>query len=71
MSFDIFRLLFKGARNVPYLMRKVLEEESSYQGAVKRLIDTDLLAPVYWIVAGKQHNEGIIIEHDIKGVHAA
>ena len=45
-----------------WLLRKVLEEESDYASAKKRLMETKISAPVYYILSGVKNNEGIVIE---------
>ncbi len=51
-----------------WLIRKVLEEESTYESAVERLKTEEIGAPIYYIVSGI--GKGIVIEREIKGVHA-
>ena len=51
-------------------MRKVLEEESTYKSATQRLMNTEISAPIYYILAGLEGNEGMVIERNNKGVHA-
>eukprot|EP00111_Clytia_hemisphaerica_P010805 TCONS_00031601-protein len=43
------------------LARSVLENAESYDDAVKRLSESRLLAPVYYIVAGTEKHQGTII----------
>ena len=49
----------------------MVEEESTYEGAVQRLKNDRIGGPVYFIVSGTKGNEGIVIERDNDKVHAA
>lgn len=53
-----------------WLLRKVLEEETSYNSAIKRLKGTRIGGPVYYIVSGINPYEGMVIERDVSAVHA-
>jgi len=53
-----------------WLLRKVLEEEPSYNAAIKRLKGTRIGGPVYYIVSGINPYEGMVIERDVNAVHA-
>ena len=57
--------------NIPsaYLIRKVLEEENSWEAAVRRLNTTEIAAPIFYIVSGINPNEGAVIEREINKVH--
>jgi N-acylethanolamine-hydrolysing acid amidase len=52
-----------------WLVRKVLEEEATYESAVQKLKSVEIGGPIYYIVSGI--GKGIVIEREIKGVHAA
>lgn len=54
-----------------WLLRQVLVEESNYHDALKRLKETRIGAPVYFMISGTKDNEGCVIERDCNGVHAA
>lgn len=54
----------------PWLVRRVLEEETDYESAVRRLKSVRIGGPVYYIVSGVGPNEGIVIERDPDAVHA-
>lgn len=53
-----------------WLLRKVLEEETSYAAANKRLRTENISATVYYVIAGVNPNEGMVIERDEVGTHA-
>ena len=55
---------------VCWLLRKIFEEETTYEAASKRLRETPISAPVYYIIAGAQPNEGMVIERATNGTHA-
>ena len=54
-----------------WLLRKVVEEETTYAKTVQRLKATKIAGPVYFAISGIQGNEGIIIERDSDNIHAA
>jgi hypothetical protein len=68
---DLISVIKNNAIPTCWLLRKVLEEESTYAGALKRLKGERIAAPVYYILAGVASNEGTVIERDTDGVHAA
>lgn len=68
---DFINLLMKNTIPTCWLLKKVVDEESSFQGAVKRLKEERIGGPVYFVVSGIKGNEGIIIERDNEKVHAA
>jgi len=53
-----------------WLLRKVLEEEQSYNSAIKRLKMTRIGGPVYYIISGINPYEGMVIERDVNAVNA-
>jgi acid ceramidase/N-acylethanolamine-hydrolysing acid amidase len=54
-----------------WLLRKVLEEETTYSSAVKRLKEVRIGGPVYYIVSGTGPYQGIVIEREVNSVHAS
>lgn len=69
-SEDLISVIKNNAIPTCWLLRKVLEEESTYEGALKRLKGERIAAPVYYIVAGVAPNEAAVIERETDGVHA-
>ena len=67
---DLISVIKNNAIPTCWLMRKVLEEETSWEAATKRLRTERISAPVYYIVAGVGPNEGMVIERDPEGTHA-
>jgi len=67
---DLISVLEKNGMPTCWLIRKVLEEESTWAGATKRLKEQRTGGPVYFIVSGVGPNEGMVIEKDTDGVHA-
>ena len=53
-----------------WLLRKVLEEETNYPDAMKRLKTERIGGPVYYVVSGVKPNEGAVIERDVNSVNA-
>ena len=53
-----------------WLLRKVFEEEETYEAANKRLRETPISSPVYYIIAGVGPNEGMVIERATDKTHA-
>lgn len=51
------------------LIRTVVEQEDSFDGALKRLEQTPLVSSIYYIIEGVQTNQGAVIERDRNGVH--
>jgi len=43
--------------------------EDSFDAAVKRLNNTNLISGVYYIVSGVNPNEGVVIEREFEGAH--
>ena len=66
---DIFNVLIEDAIPTVWLLRKVLEEETTYQGALERLKTTRIGGPVYYIISGTKGYEGAVIERDSDAVH--
>ena len=67
---SLISVIKNNAIPVCWLLRKVFEEESTYAGAVQRLRNEKIAAPVYYIIAGLNPNEGMVIERAINGTHA-
>lgn len=67
---DLISVLIDGAIPTCWLLRKVVEQEQSYDRAVKRLKTERIGGPVYYIVSGINPYEGIVIERDVNAVHA-
>ena len=67
---DLINIMIDDAIPDAWLMRQVLEEQTSYAGALKRLRTERTDAPVYYILAGLQGNEGAVIEKGYNGSHA-
>ena len=67
--FNIIKTFFiKNEDNVPYLLRKVLNSNKTYEEALETLSKKKLDAPVYFIIGGKNHNQGAIISRTFKGI---
>ena len=69
-SKDLISVLVDNAMPTLWLLRKVLEEETSYAVANKRLRTEETGGPVYFIISGVGANEGMVIEKDTNSVHA-
>lgn len=67
---DLVSVIKNDAIPTCWLLRKVLEEETSYNSAIKRLKGTRIGGPVYYIVSGINPYEGMVIERDVDAVHA-
>lgn len=67
---DLISILADNAIPTCWLLRKVLEEETTFNGALKRLKTTRVGGPVYYILAGTGPNDGVVIERDVDSVHA-
>jgi len=52
---------------VLFLLRHIMEEEWTFQGAVKTLGSENLIAPVYFTLAGPNKGEGATITRDRNG----
>jgi len=65
----MMNLLFKNAMPSDFLLRAVLEEEDTFEGAVSRLKAENITAPCYYIVSGIKDNEGVVIEREPDTVH--
>lgn len=67
---DLISVIKNNAIPTCWLLRKVLEEETNYAAASKRLREEIIAAPVYYIIAGVTRNEGMVIERETDSVHA-
>lgn len=65
---DNFAAGKEGGWPVGFLVRNVLETESSYEGALRRLREAPLMAPTYMIVAGVHPGEGICLSRTRDGI---
>lgn len=68
---DLISVLIDNAIPTCWLMRKVLEDETTYDAAIKRLKSTRIGGPVYYIISGVNAFEGMVIERDVNAVHAS
>jgi len=67
---DLVSIIKNNAIPVCWLLRKTLEEETTYEAASKRLRTERIAAPVYYIIGGVGPNEGMVIERNTDSVHA-
>lgn len=58
---DLISVMVDNAIPTCWLLRKILEEETNYQGALARLKKERISAPVYYILSGVGPNEGAVI----------
>jgi hypothetical protein len=68
---ELINVLVDDAMPDVWLLRRVLAEETNYQDALKRLKETRIGAPVYFMISGTKGDEGCVIERDTNKVHAA
>lgn len=61
--------VFKDGWSSSLLLRYTLEHEADYAGAKERLESTELIAPCYFILAGKKPGEGEVMERGRDTVH--
>lgn len=66
---DLISVLVDDAIPTVWLLRKVLEEEQTYDAAVKRLKYERIGGPVYFTTSGVGPNEGCVIEREVNSVH--
>jgi hypothetical protein len=66
---NLINVLIDDAIPDVWLLRKVLEEEYTYENALERLKTTRIGGPVYYVVSGTKPNEGAVIERDSNAVH--
>lgn len=67
---DIIAIMKDNAMPTCWLLRKTLEEQTSYASALARLKTEKIGGPVYYVVSGVGPNEGCVIERDTLSVHA-
>jgi len=58
---DLISVLINNAIPTCWLVQKVLIEEKTFDGAVRRLKTTRISGPVYYIISGTKPYEGIVI----------
>lgn len=58
---DLISVLINNAIPTCWLVQKVLIEETTFDGAVRRLKTTRISGPVYYIISGTKPYEGIVI----------
>ena len=59
-----FATLFAGYQQNTKLIRDTLAHCNNYDCAFKKLHDTTIIAPCYYIIAGLKENEGAVITRD-------
>jgi hypothetical protein len=69
-SQDLISILKDNAIPTVWLLRKTLEEQTTYAAAVQRLKTERIGGPVYYVISGVGANEGMVIERDVDAVHA-
>jgi hypothetical protein len=69
-SQDLISILAKQAYPTVWLLRRVLEDQTTYKDAVNRLKTEIIGGPVYYIISGVGPNEGTVIERDTDKTHA-
>lgn len=67
---DLLGSILHGDMPSSHLLQVVLEEEKDFKSAVKKLSNTRLDSPIYYIVGGVGPNEGVVIERHKEGVNA-
>lgn len=67
---DFISILVDNAIPTVWLLRKTLEQQTTYADAIKRLKAEKIGGPVYYVVSGASGNEGGVIERDTEAVHA-
>ncbi len=70
-SQDLISVLAKQAYPTVWLVRRVLEDQTTFADAVARLKTEVIGGPVYFIIAGLSGNEGTVLERDTNQTHAA
>jgi acid ceramidase/N-acylethanolamine-hydrolysing acid amidase len=70
-SQDLISVLAKQAYPTVWLVRRVLEDQTTYAAAVQRMKTEIIGGPVYYIIAGAEGNEGTVLERDTNQTHAA
>lgn len=67
---DLISVMVDNAIPTVWLLRRTLEQQTTYEQATKRLKETRIGGPVYYVVSGVGPNEGMVIERDTDSVHA-
>ena len=67
---DLISLMEDNAYPTVWLLRRTLEDQTTYSDAIKRLKAEKIGGPVYYVVSGVSGNEGGVIERDTEDVHA-
>jgi N-acylethanolamine-hydrolysing acid amidase len=57
----LFAIVDKKATPIPFITRRVFENGSDFETAVKMFSSTDLIAPAYFILGGVKPFEGAVI----------
>jgi hypothetical protein len=70
-SQDLISVLAKQAYPTVWLVRRVLEDQSTFADAVARLKTEVIGGPVYFVIAGVSGNEATVLERDTNQTHAA
>ncbi len=65
----LWSILLEGGIPDVWLVKRVLQEQDNYHDAVKRLKNTLIAAPVYFMVSGVKANEACVIERAPNSVH--
>jgi hypothetical protein len=66
---NTFLEVLEGGLPSIYLVRMALEQDPDYDAAYARLSNTKVLAPVYYILAGVEPNQGVVITRDRQQVN--
>ena len=66
---DLISVFWQDAIPNVWLLRKILENEVTYENALDKLLHTPIAAPIYYIISGVKKNEGAVIERDPSSVH--
>lgn len=67
---DLISILVDGGMPTCWLLRKTLEQETSYTAALNRIKTERIGGPVYYIISGVKPNEGCVVERETDSVHA-
>lgn len=67
---DLISVIKDNSMPTLWMMKKTLEEETSYAAATTRLRTERTGGPVYFIVSGLKDNEGMVIEKDTNSTYA-
>lgn len=61
---NFLEALFNGGQSVGFFLRDVLDKESNYQSALKRLQEERLASVSYLVIAGTKEGEGAVVTRD-------